>query len=84
MATPSSNGMLKRANPWFPSPLQRDKSWMEYLEEKTAFAMRIILGSATFPDSSALRARKPQQVVANTMASYKGAYSASKGQLMKT
>jgi hypothetical protein len=40
--------------------------------------------SATLPDSSALLAKNPQAVVANTRASKRRAYSASKGQLMKT
>src|ERR1051326_1355753 len=57
---------------------------MEYLEEKIARVMRSIRGSATLPDSSALLGRKPQQTVANTIASKCGAKSWSKGQLINT
>src|SRR5437867_6245628 len=76
--------MLNRASLSSPSPLHRDRSWMEYFEEKMARVMRSIRGSATLPDSSALRGRKPQQTVANTIASNRGTKSSSNGQLMKT
>ncbi len=46
--------------------------------------MRSIRDSATLPDSSTLRGRKPQQTGANTIASNRGAKSSSNGQLMKT
>jgi hypothetical protein len=54
------------------------------LEEKTAWAIRSILVSATVPDSNALRGTKPQQVEAKTMASKSGSNSSSNGQFMKT
>jgi len=81
---PSSSGMLKRASRSSPSPVHRERSWIEYFEEKRADMMRSIRGWATVPDSSALRGMKPQQTVAKTIASNSGAKSASKGQLMKT
>lgn len=41
-------------------------------------------GSETVPVSSALRGMNPQQTVAKTIASKRGEYVESKGQLMKT
>src|SRR5436305_2893574 len=75
--------MLKRASCSLPSPRQRDRSWIEYLEEKIARTMRSMRDSATVPDSSALLGMKPQQATEKTMASKSGANSSSKGQLMK-
>src|SRR5574341_1481745 len=84
MAIPSSRGMLNRASRSSPSPLQRDRSWIEYFDEKSAWVIRSRRESATVPDSSALRGSKPQQAMAKMIASNIGSKSSSKGQLMKT
>src|SRR6266436_4919037 len=57
---------------------------MEYLQLDTAQMMRARRGSETVPLSSALRGTKPQQTVANTIASNLAEYSASNGQLINT
>lgn len=46
--------------------------------------MRLIPGSATLPDSRALRGMNPQQTMVKMMASKRSAKSASKGQLINT
>src|ERR1700730_17032354 len=57
---------------------------MEYRQRNSARVIRSKRGSATVPLSSALRGMKPQQTLANTIASKSGEYSSSKGQLIKT
>src|SRR5215203_2344197 len=84
MAIPSSSGMFNLAQPSFPSPLLRDRSWIEYFDANNARVMRSIRGSATVPDSRALLGTKPQQTVAKSMASKSGAKALSNGQLIKT
>ena len=84
MAIPSSSGMLNRPKFSSPSPVHRERSWIEYLLMKIACVIRAKRVSETSPLSSAERGVKPHQTVAKTIASKNAAYSASKGQLIKT
>src|SRR3954447_21991017 len=81
---PSSSGMVNRARFASPSPRQREKSWIEYLEPSMARTIRSIRGAAPLPDSLAERGTKPQLVTVKTIAWRIGVNAPSKGQLMKT
>ena len=77
IAMPSSRGMLKRAKLASPSPLQRDRSCIEYFDSKMARVIRAIRDSATVPLSEADLGMKPQQAAAKTAASKCDLYSRS-------